>query len=126
LALFTNLAHAWTSLFCQGRKQGDEIGQFFAYWATFCFGIFLLFLLRKVFQCKVCSCYFLGFKKGFMWMFWAFKLSFEAVNLAILDLATVLATFSKFWAYFFPIFWSPWLLVTSVKWLLNRHLWPML
>jgi hypothetical protein len=33
-------------------------------------------------------------------MFWTFKLSFDVVILASLDLPTVLATFSKIWAIF--------------------------
>jgi hypothetical protein len=44
-------------------------------------------------------------------MFWTFKLSFDADILAILGLATVLATFSTIWAFF------PNLLVTLV----NHH-----
>ncbi len=37
----------------------------------------------------------------------SFMLSFEEEILAFLGLATVLATFSKIWANFFPNFWSP-------------------
>jgi hypothetical protein len=39
-------------------------------------------------------------------MFWTFTLSFVVDILAILGFVTVLATFSKIWA-FLPIFWSP-------------------
>jgi hypothetical protein len=49
-------------------------------------------------------------------MFWTFKLSFDVDMLAILDLATVLATFSKIWAFF------PNLLVTLCLYILPEQI----
>jgi hypothetical protein len=72
--------------------QGGQIGQNFIIWAIFRgSGIFWWkYGLFEVFQ-----------------EFWTFTLSFEEDILALLGLATVLATFSKIWANFFPNFWSP-------------------
>ncbi len=46
-------------------------------------------------------------------MLWTFNLSFIVDILAILGLATVLATFSKLWVIF-PIIWSPCYIIEEI------------
>jgi hypothetical protein len=42
-------------------------------------------------------------------MVWTLKLNAGVDILVFFSLVTVLATFQKFWQFFPPIFWSPWL-----------------
>jgi hypothetical protein len=77
-------------------NQCDQIGQYFATWATLTYFLLNQFSPNQAVSTQNLLKGFQGFKSGSMKMFCALKLIFWHVS----------ATFSEHWARFYSIIWS--------------------